>query len=212
MGKIFLQLIDTHFPAGHKLRSIMNRNTIKISYRGLPNMASYVSKHNAKILKQVSDPNSRPTPRCNCQKSKKDKCPVPGACNQKGVVYQATVSSEGGNVQTYVGLAKDFKARYSKHTSSMEKPSPENSTTLSTHFLNQKTAGLNPKLTWKFLKTNLPSFNPVTKKCILCITEKFFILYKPNEASLNSRSEIFSACRHKKSELLVPPDPKSQGG
>ena len=78
MGKIFLELIDTHFPAGHKLRSIMNRNTIKISYRGLSNMASYVSKHNAKILKQISDPNSRPTPRCNYQKSKKEECPVPG--------------------------------------------------------------------------------------------------------------------------------------
>ena len=191
----------------------MNRNTIKISYRTLPNMASYVSKHNAKILKQAGDPNSRPTPRCNCQKSKKDECPVPGACNQRGVVYQATVSSEGGrSVQTYVGLAKDFKARYSKHKSSMETPSPENSTTLSTHFLSQKTAGLDPKLSWKFLKTNLPSFNPVTKKCILCINEKFYILFKPDEATLNSRSEIFSACRHKKSELLVPPDPKSQGG
>ena len=119
VGKIFLELIDTHFPASHKLRSVMNRNTIKISYRGLPNMASYVSKHNAKILKQISDPNSRPIPRYNCQKSKKDECPVPGACIQRGVVYQATVSSEGGNVQTYVGLAKDFKARYSKHKSSM---------------------------------------------------------------------------------------------
>ena len=98
------------YPPGHKLRSIMNRNTIKISYRGLPNMASYVSKHNAKILKQISDPNSRPIQRYNYQKSKKDECPVPGACIQRGVVYQATVSSEGGrNVQNYVGLAKDFK-------------------------------------------------------------------------------------------------------
>ena len=106
-------------------------------------MASYVSQHNAKILQQAGDPNARPTPRCNCQKSKKDECPVPGACNQRGVIYQATVSSEGGkNVQTYVGLAKDFKARYGKHKSSMENPSPENSTTLSTHFLSQKSAGL----------------------------------------------------------------------
>ena len=121
-------------------------------------------------------------------------------------------STPGRNVQTYVGLAKDFKARYSKHISSMKYPSPDNSTTLSTHFLNQKTAGLDPKLSWRFLKTNLPSFNPITKKCILCINEKFFILYKPDEASLNSRSEIFSSCRHKKSELLVPPDPKSHGG
>ena len=111
-----------------------------------------------------------------------------------------------------VGLAKDFKARFSKHKASIATPTPKNSTTLSTHFLNQQAAGLNPKLSWRFLKTNLPTFNPVTNKCILCISEKFHILYKSELATLNSRSEIFSACRHKKAELLVPPDPKSQGG
>ena len=58
-----------------------------------------------------------------------------------------------------------FKARYGKHKSSMENPSPENSTTLSTHFLSQKTAGLDPK--WKFLKTNLSSINPVSIKMYL---------------------------------------------
>ena len=138
---------------------------------------------------------------------------MPGACNQRGVVYQATVTSEGGkNTQTYVGLAKDFKARYSKHKASIANPTPKNSTTLSTHFLIQEAAGLNPKLSWRFLKTNLPTFNPVTNKCILCISEKFHILYKSELATLNSRSEIYSACRHKKAELLVPPDPKSQGG
>ena len=38
------------------------------------------------------------------------------------------------------------------------------------------------------------------------------VLVKPEIATLNSRNEIFSACKHKKAELLVPPDPKSQGG
>ena len=138
---------------------------------------------------------------------------VPGACNQRGVVYQATVSSEGGrNIKKYIGLAKDFKQRYSKHKKSMKYPSPLNSTTLSTHFLAEEARGHQPKVTWKFLKTNVPTFNPVTGKCALCTSEKFFILFKPEEATLNSRTEIFSACRHKQAELLVPPDPKSQGG
>ena len=191
----------------------MNRNTIKISYSCLPNMGSYIARHNAKILKQNSDQQTKPPPKCNCQVSKKSECPVPGACNQRGVIYQATVTSEGGkNTQTYIGLAKDFKSRFSKHKASIATPSPKNSTTLSTHFLNQEAAGLNPKLSWRFLKTNLPTFNPVTNKCILCISEKFHILYKSELGTLNSRSEIFSACRHKKAELLVPPDPKSQGG
>ena len=38
-----------------------------------------MAKHNSKILKS-----------CNCQKSKKDDCPIPGAFNQDGVVHQTT--------------------------------------------------------------------------------------------------------------------------
>ena len=176
-------------------------------------MGSYMARHNSKVLKQESKQQAKPQPRCNCQKSRKGDCPVPGACNQDGVVYQATVTSDGGqNMQTYVGLAKSFKKRYSKHMSSIEKPIPTNSTTLSTHYLKEKSAGKNPSISWKFLKTNIPTFNPVTEICRLCLCEKFQILYEPKMATLNSRSEIFSACRHKKYELLVPPDPKSQGG
>ena len=191
----------------------MNRNCIKISYRCLPNIGSYIAKHNSKILKQNSDTQTKPQAKCNCQTSKKSDCPIPGACNQNGVVYQATVTSEGGrNIQTYVGLAKKFKSRYSKHKASMETPSPQNSTTLSTHFLKEKEAGNNPTISWKFLKTNIPTFNPVTEICMLCTSEKFHILFKPESATLNSRNEIFSSCRHKRAELLVPPDPKSKGG
>ena len=176
-------------------------------------MGNYMARHNSKILRQASEQHAAPPPKCNCQKSKKGDCPVPGACNQKGVIYKATVTSDGGkNIQTYLGLAKDFIFRFSKHKRSMDKPDPTNSTTLSTHFLSQKEAGLNPKISWRFLKSNLPSFNPVTSKCYLCICEKYHILFKPELGTLNSRSEIFSACRHKQSELLVPPDPKSQGG
>ena len=213
VGKIFLELIDLHFPPGHVLRPVMNRNCIKVAYRCLPNMGSYVSKHNSKILREENKAQPKPPPKCNCQKSKKSKCPVPGACNQEGVIYQATVTSQGGrNTQTYVGLAKNFKARYSKHKKSLKNPTPENSTTLSTHYLKEQSEGNNPIITWKFLKTNIPTFNPVTNTCKLCISEKLHILFKPECASLNSRSEIFTSCRHKKSELLVPPDPKSQGG
>ena len=84
VGKVFLQLLDKHFPPGHKLRSVMNRNTIKISYSCLPNMGSYIAKHNSKILKQNSDQQTKPQPRCNCQKSKKSECPVPGDATNEG--------------------------------------------------------------------------------------------------------------------------------
>ena len=206
-------MLDTFFPPGHILRSVMNRNSVKISYRCLPNMGSFVAKHNSKILKQTDDSQTRTPPSCNCQRKKKKDCPVPGACNQGGVVYQATVTSQhGGNIQTYVGLAKKFKSRYSQHKASIRKPSPKNSTTLSTYFLKEKNSGHEPEITWRFLETNIPTFNSVTGNCRLCLREKYNISFNPQLATLNSRSEIFSACRHKRSELLVPPNYKSSGG
>ena len=85
----------------------------------------------------------------------------------------------------------------------MEKQNPDNSTTLSTHFWNEMGAGNNPKVTWKILQNNIPDYNPVTAKCLLCIKEKFIIVLKPQLATLNARQEIFSSCRHKKGKLLV---------
>ena len=48
--------MDTHFPQKlkrkDKLEKIINRNTIKLSYSGTPNMASIISSHNKKILEE----------------------------------------------------------------------------------------------------------------------------------------------------------------
>ena len=91
-------------------------------------------------------------------------------------------------------------------------PLQKTSTTLSTYFLKEKNFGHEPKITWRFLETNIPTFNSVTGNCRLCLREKYNISFNPQLATLNSRSEIFSACRHKRSELLVPPNYKSSGG
>ena len=42
IGRIFLQLLDSHFPPGHRLRSVMNRNNIKIK---LQRTAQYGKLH-----------------------------------------------------------------------------------------------------------------------------------------------------------------------
>ena len=112
VARDFLELVDKHFPPGHVLHSICNRSTLKVGYRSLPNIASVIAKHNSKILRSAN-PQPKPKASCNCQ-SKPD-CPVPGECNQDGAIYQATVASTGGRIETYVGLAKNFKKRYPKH-------------------------------------------------------------------------------------------------
>ena len=88
VGQEFLKLIDEHFPPGHILRSVMNRSTIKVSYRCLPNMGAQVAKHNSKILKKSSqNVPVRTPPSCNCQRNKIKDCPLSGACSQEGVIY-----------------------------------------------------------------------------------------------------------------------------
>ena len=170
---------------------------------------------------------SKTPPSCNCIKSKKRECPLPGAYNQKGVVYQATVENKLGQKESYIGLAVNFKKRFYKHQKSMEVQNPKNSTTLSTHFWNEVGAGMDPKVTWRIvennipafnpitgkcqlwriIENNIPAFNPITGKCQLCIREKFIIVLKPELATLNLRHEIFSSCRHKDGKLLTkPPD------
>ena len=123
VGKEFLKLIDFHFPPGHILHSVLNRTTVKVSYRCLPNMGAQIAKHNAKTLRKSKNSATRPPPSCNCQKSKLQEdplyCPIPGACNQDGVVYQTTVTTTNNNQELYVGSAKNFKSRYYTHKSSL---------------------------------------------------------------------------------------------
>ena len=81
-------------------------------------MGAQISKHNQKILRQSQGGATKPPPSCNCQKSKKKDCPLPGACNQDGVVYQANVTNNKGEEKYYMWLAIDFKERYRKHMDS----------------------------------------------------------------------------------------------
>ena len=170
-------------------------------------MGAHVAKHNAKLLSSAKPRGGRKQPSCNCQKSKVGDCPIPGACNTDGAVYQATVTNNKGEEEFYIGLAKNFKKRYSKHKATLNEYKPEGNTTLSTHYWKEKEAGGDPKIKWKILEKHIPTFNPVTGVCKLCIREKFNIVMKPGLATLNSRQEIFAYCRHKLSKLIgKPPD------
>ena len=71
-------------------------------------------------------------------------------------------------------------------------------------FDKKKNNGNEPKVPWKILERNIPTFNPVTRKCNLCIREKFIIIFNTQLCSLNSRQEMFAHCRrrHMKLKLL----------
>ena len=50
IGKTFLKLMRKHFPNGNPSHKIFNKNTLKVSYSCMGNMASTISSHNRTIL------------------------------------------------------------------------------------------------------------------------------------------------------------------
>lgn len=137
---------------------------------------------------------------CNCRN--KDICPVPGQCNTSSpVVYQATVSTIE-RIETYVGLAESFKPRYHNHIKSFNYSRYANDTALSKYVWHLKDNNIPYTITWKFLK-KASVYNVTTKRCNLCLWEKYFIIYRPHLASLNSRSELVSTCRHSNRFSLI---------
>ena len=191
-------LVDQHFPEGNSLRQILNRNTIKISYRCTPNLAQAISGHNSKILReggpQVDDR------KCNCPRVAN--CPLDGNCLQKNLVYQATVVQEGVPDETYIGLsAPPFKLRIGNHKKSFRNEKYEKETTLSKHVWKIKRQKKKYDIKWKLIQT-AKSFNPVTGVCSLCTAEKFHLIFTPELGTLNKREEINNHCRHKVNSLL----------
>ena len=199
VGQQFLKLIDTCFPKTHPLAKILNRNTVKISYRCMPNMGQVIARHNCKIVKQDQGPQTPPG--CNCRGGP-SKCPVDGACLTEGVVYRATVTRGDNSAQeTYTGLtARKFKQRLYEHTQDFNNENREG-TGLSNFIWKLKNDNITYKINWKILMRS-QSFNPSTKLCSLCLKEKYCIMFLPEGASLNSRSEFFSTCRHRLKPLL----------
>ena len=123
---------------------------------------------------------------------------------KKKIVYQATVKQPNGEEKTYVGLtATEFKARLGVHSQSFKDPS-NGQTTLSNYIHDLKSKGIEPVVTWRILD-RAKSYSPVTDVCHLCNKEAYYIIFEPHLAQLNSRTELFSTCMHKKSNLLFKP-------
>ena len=155
----------------------------------MPNMKQKISNRNFKVKKTEEE--RQPTYGCNCTRAM-GPCPLGGKCLVNSVVYKAEVVENNSTSNTYTGLTSNtFEQIFYRHRHSFHNRNSEHSITLSSH---------------KKIKRNIinkkPPFNPTTKKCRICLKEKFHILYKADGASLNKRSEIFNTCRHRTQKLL----------
>ena len=176
---------------------LINRNNVKISYSCMPNLENIIAKHNAKIANPRSEEEER---LCNCRR--KNECPLEGKCLSSNVIYQATVTTESGTKDNYVGLTSNtFKQRLAQHRSSFKNKAKKNETTLSQHIWSLKDQNIPHKIEWRIISKAKP-FSPITGKCYLCTKEKSYIIFKPKMCSLNTRNELATHCRHKNRMLL----------
>ena len=165
----------------------------------MPNMKQKISSHNHKAKKDEEE--RQPDFGCNCS-GVMGPCPMEGKCLVNSVVYRAEVVSNN-STSTYTGLTSNtFKQRFYGHRHSFNNRNSEHSTTLSSHVWDLKDQNKNYEVKWNIVD-RAQAFNPTTKKCRLCIREKHHIIFQPEDASLNNRSELFSTCRHRKKQLLA---------
>ena len=133
---------------------------------------------------------------------------MPGKCNTDNVVYKAHLTWQGNTSgETYTGVAKNFKKRYGGHNHQISHEDTNHTTLCSFIWHNLKGPGNSRNIPfnikWDILGGANP-FNPTTWVCRLCNLEKYHILFQPEGASLNQRSEFFSPCYHKEPQLLIP--------
>lgn len=201
VGKEFFKLLDRHFPEKSPLHKIFNRNTVKLSYSCMQNMSNIISSHNKSILNPSKD--NAEDRSCSCPKNSKSDCPLDGQCLSKNIIYKAVVSTENTAPpintppKQYIGLTSTtFKERFNNHTQSFKARSKSNSSELSKYVWQLKDKKINFNIKWSIVQKAAP-YNPVTKRCNLCLAEKYQIMIAPRDNTLNKRSELISKCRHK---------------
>ena len=114
-------------------------------------------------------------------------CLLDGNCLQSSVIYQATVTCKDHNTTAmYIGLTEnDFKTRYINHTASFRHAKHRNSTELSKHMWTLKDNNIEHFISWCILSSHSP-YSSSSKRCNLCLKEKFLIICQP-EISIHLR-------------------------
>ena len=139
---------------------------------------------------------------CNCSQGE---CPLNGICLTKNVFYEALITSDIENYgeKLYKGItATAWKERYGNHLKSFNNEKYERETELSKEVWRIKRLGKNYSIKWRVVG-QFPAYDPISKKCLLCMKEKVAILEHEGPNLLNKRSEIIGTCRHRRKHMLA---------
>ena len=172
----------------------------------MKNTKQIIDNNNKQILNSSkhadkSADNTNVIKSCNCRQ--KNACPLNGNCLQSSVIYQATIKRHNTNTsETYKGLTEnDFMTRYRNHIASFHHAKHRNSTELSKHIWTLKDSNTDHSISWCIISSR-SSYNSSSKRCNLCLREKFLTIYRPDLSSLNERNELLSSCHHRNKALL----------
>ena len=157
------------------------------------NIKTTIAAHNLKLLN--SNPNIKASEKCACRR----KCPAPGECRKKDIIYKAEV----GNGE-YIGMTTQrFFDRVNGHRQTFRAEYKRNSTALSA-FVWDKKLNINsddnslkePEVKWSVIK-ECRVYRPGQKYCDLCISEKLFIIKNSkNPRAINKKQDIINKCSH----------------
>ena len=198
VGKYFLDLVDKHFPVNHKFRKLFNRNNLKISYSCMRNIKAVVSVHNKSVLKDEPQAISKT---CSCPRN--TICPLNGECLSKNTLYAGTIKSNLANYgeKEYAGLsAPPWKQRLGNHTLSFNDRQYAKCE-IAKEVWRIKDKGGTFSIIWRIIG-HAPAYDPVSKKCSLCLSEKLYIAENINKNLINHRDELISKCRHRNKYAL----------
>ena len=153
----------------------------------MPNMNSYTYTHNHKVL--YDKPNETGINNCNC--SNKDTYTLPISCQTKWIIYQANIDCDiaGYKRKCYLGSCETtFKDRFWNHKKSFNNVKQKNDTKLSKESWEIKNRNGTLKITCKIIRICRP-YNPNSKRCLLCLNEKYEIATYKGDNLLNKRNE-----------------------
>ena len=177
---IFIKLIKKTFSKDHKLHKIFNNNTIILSNSCMTNMSSVIKQYNQKVL---SSSQTKEIRQCNCKNPVS--CPLDGKCLTKNIVYKAVVLAIT-NSHTYYCSSEDFKFHCHNHTKSFRHQHFKNDTELYKHIQDLKNEGIYYNTTWS-IAAYASAYRCGTRRCDLCITEKYIIARSNQKNILNKK-------------------------
>ena len=102
--------------------------------------------------------------------------------------------------------ATEFPARFANHRLTFRNKKYKNNTKLASYIWNLKDKKADYTINWKVIDKASP-YNSISKKCNLCILERYYITYHPEMATLNDAPKLTSKCRHFDKYLLAKHPP-----